>query len=392
MVFVTLIVWRWRKRLENKPSTSFPVTLGRTLTVGYLFWAITLVPFLLLSLSNNETVVFLCAGVLTFSLVITLRYFYYFVTIGMLGGPPNSLLRATRSITHAAPLSPLRAMAAPLAITALSMAVTLLPYPDGRSLTWNAATGAIEGIFTILATYTGLAFALRLIDDSTWRAAGLDHYRTARLDTISVRAPEWAQHLLTGKAAVKILIAAMVLFTVNISRQVSTLPAGTLTLNTVTTGNKIVRITLTVQDTEFSLRGFRPIAFSLAGESGVPVSTQIIKVYKEGESDSLATSLPASKDPVKLVIELATDRSADDLQQLEDLWLWYYSAKVTKIEGKSIQKDLSLTPPAPPTLPETKDGEPSVSSQAPAANVPGAERRENPEPSKVGENPSLQTA
>jgi hypothetical protein len=343
-----VIVRRWRKKLEIRNGTSLVTTFIRTVLVGYLIWGCSLVPFFLLSRSDNQTLVFASAVILTFTALLALRYFFYFATIGLFHGSPKEIATQTRAITLQSPFAPMKAISAPLAITAVCMAIAFIPYPDGRSVVINSLAGSLEGLFTILSTYTGLAFTLLLVDDTTWRSSGLDHYRQERLETLAITAPKFSSGLLSGQGSIKVFILAAFIFSLNISRQVNTPPAAEIKMLSVVAGNKRVHIELEVSDKEFKLVGFRPAAFSIAGENGTPVAAKITAISINNQPNDTPPLISPTTERVRIGIDFESTRSADDFASLEDLYLWYYTVKIQPIPSSEIRKDVTnAEPPSP---------------------------------------------
>jgi hypothetical protein len=343
-----VIVRRWRKKLEIRNGTSLVTTFIRTVLVGYLIWGCSLVPFFLLSRSDNQTLVFASAVILTFTALLALRYFFYFATIGLFHGSPKEIATQTRAITLQSPFAPMKAISAPLAITAVCMAIAFIPYPDGRSVVINSLAGSLEGLFTILSTYTGLAFTLLIVDDATWRSSGLDHYRQERLETLAITAPKFSSGLLSGQGSIKVFILAAFIFSLNISRQVNTPPAAEIKMLSVVAGNKRVHIELEVSDKEFKLVGFRPAAFSIAGENGTPVATKITAISINNQPNDTPPLISPTTERVTIGIDFESTRSADDFASLEDLYLWYYTVKIQPIPSSEIRKDVTnAEPPSP---------------------------------------------
>jgi hypothetical protein len=365
IIAMFIIVRRWRKKLEVRAGASAFTTFIRTGLVGYLIWGCSLVPFFLLSRSDNQSLVFASAILLTFSALLALRYFFYFATIGLFNGSPKELATQTRVITLRSPFAPMKAISAPLAITAVCMALAFIPYPDGRSVVFNSLAGSLEGLFTILSTYTGLAFTLLLADDTSWRTSGLDHYRQERLETLSIAAPRFASGILSAQGSIKVFILAAFIFSLNISRQVSTAPAAQIKLLSVVAGNKRVHIELEVSDKEFQLVGFRPAAFSIAGENGTPVASKITAISINNQSSDAPPLITPTTGRVKIGIDFESTRSAHDFASLEDLYLWYYTVKLQPIPPSEIRKDLTTDEPSPSSSSEDSPHAPPSTSEVP---------------------------
>lgn len=335
----SIVVYRWRKRLEltGGPHIHFLRSFWQTLLVGFVLWSGLLLPLLALSYSDDQILMLVATFVATIALVLTLRLFFYYVVIGFLGGTLRQVVPSSRALTLKEFSGPIRSLVGPLAITALLVSLASMPYPDGRSLFWTTLASASESVFWLLSTYTGLAFALLLIDDSSWRSAGLDPYRLQRLQTLELQGRTKAARLLSVPVGIKILLLALLVFLGNVTRQITQPPAATVTLDKLQIDDRVVRVSLKIADPEFKYRGFRPIAFNLAGETGLPVATGLSKASLSPTDDKKLSSLDPVSTPLTLYLEFPVNRSRDDLILLEDLWIWYQMKPLIHLSKEDLE-------------------------------------------------------
>ena len=116
----------------------------------------------------------------------------------------------------------------------------------------------------------------------------------------------------------------------------------------VVAGNKRVHIELEVSDKEFKLVGFRPAAFSIAGENGTPVAAKITAISINNQPNDTPPLISPTTERVRIGIDFESTRSADDFASLEDLYLWYYTVKIQPIPSSEIRKDVTnAEPPSP---------------------------------------------
>jgi hypothetical protein len=236
-----------------------------------------------------------------------------------------------------APGAATRAIAAPLALTALATAIFTAPYPDGRSLVLTALASASQGIFWLLSTYTGLGFAFSLFQASDWRAAGLEAYSLERLQTLEIQGRSKLAGLLTPRSALKFTAAAVVLLIINSIRLVTEPPVVQIAIVRVVAAEKSIRLELQADDPAFRFHGFKPALFSLRSKSGYPVSTELTKASTEPDGDEVLLEMPeTAKTSTALFLEFSTDRSKRDIQALQDLWLWYGFVPLKAIEKETL--------------------------------------------------------
>ena len=182
LLVLSFITLRWRKLLLARDSvpTISRVTVFRIVAMGFIVWGVVTVPALGL-LAMSESIGLLPSFlVFTFLAFWSLRYFFYSSVFGLLGSSWRSGFREMVVMHERAPLAPLRSLIGPIACTVLVVAIFSSFSPDGRSSFWTSASSAAEGLFWILSIYTGLGYAMVLIDEREWRNAGLDPYRIDR--------------------------------------------------------------------------------------------------------------------------------------------------------------------------------------------------------------------
>ena len=275
-------------------------------------------------------------------LIVGYRYYFYFLPLLLGVAPASNLLSETRSYTLADRAGPLRVMVAPFAITTLLVSLAQLPSPDGRSLLVSFISSALVGVFWILSSYLALAYALLFLSSPAWRDSALDPYRKERLETISVNAQTRLTNALRPKAGLRTLALALLLVMANFVRQISVPPSVKVELVSIEANQQTVIMVVNLHDPDFKFRGFNPRAFMLAGEGGRPVSTTMAKVSEVGGKSDDVNDLSGRSD-VKLKLQFEIDRSAEDLRQLQDLWLWYQFSKIIYI-SPSLNADQSPKP------------------------------------------------
>jgi hypothetical protein len=138
--------------------------------------------------------------------------------------------------------------------------------------------------------------------------------------------------LFAPAGAWKVLIVAVLLLGGTMFRLLSEPPAPQISIVDTVVSDKKVSLTLRVVDPQFKLRGFTPTAFSLRGSSGVLVSTKLVTASPSAKQDETVVQLPATDEPVILLLEFETDRNEKDLRVLTDLHLWYHLHQLVRVE------------------------------------------------------------
>jgi len=220
-------------------------------------------------------------------------------------------------------MAAVRSLVSPIAVTALVVGLLSYPSPDGRSLFWATVTSAAEGVFWILATYTGLAYSLLLIDESSWRHAGLEPYRKERLRTLEAQGRASHFNWLSPRSGWKIFAVALCVIIGNFVQGFNMPPAARIKVEKVEARNHGLAVVLEVSDPQYKFRGFNPYAFSLASQTGFAISSGIPKVSLGLDGEPLKLPLPSEPGPLRLYLNFPSNKTEEALKKLDNLYLWY---------------------------------------------------------------------
>jgi len=316
---------RWRRRLEQQHARA-PIewrAFGRLCSFGFGLWFLCVVPLLAATAQPESPLLFPATLLFVVGIAWSLRYYFYFVAVALLGLGLTASAAAARSLTRRSPRAAVSSAIAPLGATFLLVSLCAMPYPDGRSLLWASAGAFFEATFWVLATYTGLAFALPLIDDREWRSAGLDPYRSDRIQTLRVQGKGQLADLLTPKRGCQALFLAALLFVSNSVRDFNQPPAAALALQGIAFGDNSIRVTVEASDPEYHLRGFLPLWFSVATSAGTPISSELVSA-KEAEPAGVGDQeARQQRDRTVVTLEFRSAKTKEALEGQQDVWLWY---------------------------------------------------------------------
>jgi hypothetical protein len=348
LAVMSLVVMRWRRRLQTaiSPRMRVSTVVSRIFGVGLVLWlAVSLAKTLIIasqgSLNASHSILPTILGLITLAVTLAwcLRIYFYYAIAGFVSGTWQDVVSRALRMHRQAPGAAMRALAAPLALTALAIALFTAPYPDGRSMALTTLSSAAQSIFWLLSTYTGLGFALSLLESADWRAAGLEAYSIERLQTLEAQGRSKIASILTPHSALKFTAIAVVLLIINTIRLATEPPAVQIELSRIRAADKAVHVEIVATDPAFRFRGFKPALLSLGSASGYPVSTSLSKASTSPEMGVVLLEVPPIQTTsTTLYLEFSTDRSKGDLEALEDLWLWYGFVPLKKIPKESFDR------------------------------------------------------
>ncbi len=217
----------------------------------------------------------------------------------------------------------------------------------------------MQGTFWLLSIYTGLGLGLTLIDDHEWRSARLDVYRKERLETLETQGRGSWLNILSPAVGAKIFVLAVCLMTVNLYQVLHTKPAASIRVLSCVAQDQTLKVALDVRDSVYHFRGFNPVAFSIASQTGYPVSTELLRVSRDaqGEKGVRVVDIDVSSDgsPMTLYLEFGTNKRDDVLRTMDNMWLWYNKVPLAPLAVEAVvaQPEGAHTPDAVAVNPRT---------------------------------------
>ncbi len=218
---------------------------------------------------------------------------------------------------------PLRLLIAPTAISIFLSSLPLAISPDGRLIEIYYIAAALETSLWILASALSIAAGLTCLPDKDWKSANLDPYRDDRFKTILLKAPKALTKMLSPAFGWKLLAVALLIWTGNFLRLQSMAPAAEISILQTIVADKELTLVVELKDPSYSFRGFVPAAFKIAGETGTIIAPIPKKVTENLSEKDLFLGIPTTSEPITLKLIFETDRTAENLIRLQDLYLYY---------------------------------------------------------------------
>lgn len=353
LIFLFLLGIRWADKLraqnETLPSPGIleqanfrAFTFARLLLTGFVLWALVIFPpALSIAGGKFQSTIFL--ALFLPGIILSYRYFMYFFPI-LFSPRGQSMARSLHSAAQFVKsdfLLPFRILAAPLGISTLISSLCAAPFPDGRDIYLSLLGDLFSPLLWVLSCYLGLAFALLMLSEKEWRELGLDPYRHARLDTLSILSPGWLASILSVRSGIKFLIVGSLVWAGNQIRLELMPPPGEITIKSVEVAEDTVTMNIEVKDLKYDLRAFQPVNLRLAGEkyletsdSSAVIAPSPEKVISPETTDSpdLRFYVPHTTEPVQLTLIFKALRSGEQLTALQDLYLWYRHARIAQVK------------------------------------------------------------
>lgn len=326
LLVVSFISLRWRRRLESSqgPRVRWLPAAARITFIGLSLSVLVTIPMITMFLSGDGVSSIISVVLLTFGCWYALRVYFYFAAASIFGMSLGSSVVRSIEVGKRDSTAALRSMIAPGALAILLIALAMAPAPDGRSLMWLTIASCMEGVFWLLSTYTGLAWALIVFNESDWRGAGLDPYRSERLDTIQAQGSIDVAKWLSPKFGLVIALAAVGVWISNTVRQLHLLPAASVSVSHVWVADYSVKVELSVSDPEHHFRGFSPFAFSIASKTGFQQAQRLTSVSKSYDGKEMLIGLDGDgTQPQSVFLTFQTGKTAESMKETDNMWLWY---------------------------------------------------------------------
>lgn len=336
LTFLYFVCRRWVCKLSPTPGLSYrPGALAQTIFLGTGLWLLLILPLLLTLFAPPELRLLFLLSLIP-AVLIVLKYYFFFFPIALHITPLQQALSTASTFTRERKSVALLALISPLGFMFFASSLVGGLSPDGRIHSVLYLMGVVEGLFPVLATYLGLAFSLHLVGEKEWHDSSLDPYRVARLSTLEVSGPELVGKLLKPRTGLTLLFMGLLIWMANQIRAAEIPPSATVQLESIEIDNKLVRLKLHLRDGEYQFRGFSPLSFNLTGENGVTISPSPAKIFLNGHQMQEALPfLPDSMEAAEIVVEFECERSAEELQALQDLYLWHRRARLEWLDMKN---------------------------------------------------------
>lgn len=308
-------------------NPSFSVSLNvafKTTIVGFILFSLASTPAILGALGGVIKANYLLLALPAF-FVFYFGYFYFAPMLfcqGLYANPGLSfaIVKAHRS-------APLRVIIPTIAFSSILGGLVGILSPDGREPFYNGGLAVASSISDVVGFYLAAsfgAFFVSKIPDSG--APSSEQLLGAEKEFTNPTGD-----LLTLKTSLILAAAGMALNFGNFGKAATMEPAARITLISSSIDEHDVILSLKFADEKYKLRGFQPIALTLAGPNRGVISTppEVVSVADQQTSDSdMRFQLPRTSEPVVLNLKFKTTRSSADLAAIEDLFLWYKNVKL----------------------------------------------------------------
>jgi hypothetical protein len=326
LVVMSIVALRWSRCFySHTRSRRARASAARRIVLwGLGIWCTLSLPRLLAEFVGDSRVQVALLASIGLGIFWSLRYYFFFAVTALLGKSIKSSAETSLIISKRQPLAALRSLLGPLGIAAMATVLIVALQPDGRSLWINVAAASMEAVFWLLSTYTALAFATVCIEEHDWMTAGLAPYRTDRLRTLQTQGESRLATILTPAAGIKLLVVALLVLFASLAREQRIPPAISVAVKNIELGDYKIKVTLEVSDPNYLFRGFKPAAFSVRTKSDTPIADNLTRASLSASKQEVLLFMPSSDgSPRELFIEFESTKSRENLQGIENAWLWY---------------------------------------------------------------------
>lgn len=324
---------------ENPDHTSL-----RTLFVwGGALWCISMLPSIAI-FSNGLTLIisaFLCYAC-------TLMFYFFFTPIIIGSGNFTEIMQQTIRFTSFDTLMPLRALFTPFALAVFLAAIASDPMPSTSSLVYHEVCYALA---TTLSTYCSVAFGVsfwaRYLAPESQAAFCLE-----RTKLIEEQAPEWIDDSLNFRSGIVLALLALVFWSSSITSIYSLSQNASVEIARTTIQNRSITLQLNVRDTPSSLRHFHPMLLSLASDNRrylAQYPSRIIlnnEIYTPSQTIYSYDTRSIQDGVLHIAIHFDVDRDITSISKLKDVYLWYATTKISRVNTDQRDESQRIELPA----------------------------------------------
>ena len=327
LVFLYIVTRKWIRHFSISDYEERNATLFSLILAGFALWLLFAVPAVLVILDPGG--IGFPALLLFFpACFIGLRYFFYFFPICCSVDDVGQAFKQAAALTEQDRWLPVRALIAPLGISTLLTALSLTPAPDGRSQEIMVFASLWGDLFWVFSTYISLALVVILADAETWKNWELVEDRKKSVLEIMLTGPQLFARALEPRTGIFLLVLGLFVMVGNLSRAEMMQPAAEITIQSVDISDNKVTTVLRITDARYNFNGFRAYYFSLAGEKKSHIARVPDYVEVEGVSHEVTAAFKPEHESVEVLLNFEVNRSKEEIEALEDLYLWYRSYRV----------------------------------------------------------------
>jgi hypothetical protein len=342
---------RWIGRLRREGRTARPTEMVSAILAGWALWFLFSIPPLLPLINPRPEMRFLGVVIAVPAIIIAWRYFMLPTAclLGIRGW--RAQLTFSRNLTRHDPLLPVRIVAPAVGLKVLLLAALHTLSPEGRAPSVVFGAPFVSALAPLLCAYLSVAFLMQRLPDRVWSDLGLDPYRQARLTTLVIQGRGWLARLLKMRSALATLVLGILVAIGNTLRLATTPPPVDISIASIALADGQATILTRLTDTQGHFRGFRAVAFFLASERGFPVARRPESATIAQDTRDVRLRFPHDRTEAELTLTFQTDRTALDMQRLENIYLWYGGTQVKKLDLTAAlversQEEADSRPPA----------------------------------------------
>jgi hypothetical protein len=322
-------------QVVSGPLPTPRTTLSRLLLYGGLFWGVVAFPVMMQSVLPDPSLSWVLLLLLVFGFGFTITFFFFFMPVMLGVRGIGNVLTIARGYTAQERFLPFRVILPPLALSAFVSGIFLSPYPDGREPMLLYGAELFLSAQKVLAVYLSVAFGLVFLRPNLAPRIEVKPYFPAQIVSLSVKSPTWIRECLKMKNVLVLLLFSGLIWMSNEARLETLPPPGQISIGGTGVGEKRAFVTLKASDPEYRLRGLDLSRFSLVTPKGNRFAGTPNAVTVDGERAEGAVMIEPTKESREIQLEFETERSAEEMQQLEALELWYRSTRIGTVSFTS---------------------------------------------------------
>lgn len=338
------------KPFEQRPD----VPALRTLFVwGGALWCISMLPSIAIFPNGMTLIVsaFLCYAC-------TLMFYFFFTPIIIGTNNFTDIMEQTIRFTSSDTLMPLRALFTPFAFAVFLAAIASDPMPSTSSLIYHEICYALA---TTLSAYCSVAFGV-----SFWARyiapESKAKFCLERAALLEEQAPAWMCESLNFRSGITLALLALVFWSSSITSIYSLSQNVNVEIAQTTVQDRSITLQLNIHDTPSRLRHFHPMLLALASDNRnylAQYPSRIIlnnEVYTPSQTIYSYDTRSIQDGVLHLAIHFDVDKDISGISRLKDVYLWYATTKISRVDTDQRNNPDRTKPGATTTASEVSTG------------------------------------
>ena len=312
------------------------------ISIEALFFFVILCPVLVFSFTDTHFIKVITAFSFLFFYFLFFFLYFYFVPVILNEYQVKGIIEKSKEYIKFDLLLPLKVIITPLAISSLLNGLLRLPFPDGRLYIVDLLQNFSFGLEKTLIIYISVCVSIEVLRKLSFKPVGLSatssvyetnkpNFNQKLLDLFGNNIKNIPANFLSPRFGMFVLLLGGFIWMLGYNRLNSLKPTPDINIQCFDVQDNKIKVLLNISDLNYNFRGFTPYFLRIGSEKGTSLDKSIESINLNDSNFENIEDFRNTKIN-KLEMTFETDRLKVDALKLTDIYLYYRSYKISKID------------------------------------------------------------